>query len=242
MTNTCSDPTDIEVPGIDQSCPQAVANAINRHLASVSQQSTPLSLSHLQSFLPASVPPPVVSLWDMYHRLQRVKLAKASGVDGISTRLVREFAFKLSVPVRNIFNASLQEGTVPSMWKRADAIHHPCVRCAPYVPYERRTCEYGKVAIDNEIVCCEHIQLTYHLRNVRCTQQLTARLGMQTTLLHLAKPSERRGSDGTKLGPIVFLALINDASPAMEGSAEAWKYADDMTMSEARHNTQPTTF
>ncbi|KAI8508167.1 hypothetical protein Bbelb_144070 [Branchiostoma belcheri] len=103
----------------------------------------------------------------MYHRLQRVKLAKASGVDGISTWLQREFAFELSVPVSNIFNASLQEETVPSMWKK--------------------------------------------------------------------------GYAGTKLGPIVFLALIKDASPAIEGSAEAWKYVDDMTLSEARHNAQPTT-
>ncbi|KAI8482038.1 hypothetical protein Bbelb_402140 [Branchiostoma belcheri] len=41
-----------------------------------------------------------------------------------------------------------------------------------------------------EIVRCKHIQLTYHLRNVRCTQALTARRVVQTTYVHLAQPCE----------------------------------------------------
>ncbi|KAI8514062.1 hypothetical protein Bbelb_083860 [Branchiostoma belcheri] len=38
-----------------------------------------------------------------------------------------------------------------------------------------------------EIVRCKHVQLTYHLRNVRCTQPLTARRVVQTT--NRGKPS-----------------------------------------------------
>ncbi|KAI8479938.1 hypothetical protein Bbelb_423240 [Branchiostoma belcheri] len=37
-----------------------------------------------------------------------------------------------------------------------------------------------------EIVRCKHVQLTYHLRNVRCTQPLTAGRVVQTTYVHLA--------------------------------------------------------
>ncbi|KAI8485900.1 hypothetical protein Bbelb_364520 [Branchiostoma belcheri] len=37
-----------------------------------------------------------------------------------------------------------------------------------------------------EIVRCKHVKLTYHLRNVRCTQPLTARRVVQTTYVHLA--------------------------------------------------------
>ncbi|KAI8518863.1 hypothetical protein Bbelb_021200 [Branchiostoma belcheri] len=37
-----------------------------------------------------------------------------------------------------------------------------------------------------EIVRCKHVQLTYHLRNVRCTQPLTVRRVVQTTYVHLA--------------------------------------------------------
>ncbi|KAI8496710.1 hypothetical protein Bbelb_253650 [Branchiostoma belcheri] len=41
-----------------------------------------------------------------------------------------------------------------------------------------------------EIVRCKHEQLTYHLRNVRCTQPLTPRRVVQTTYVHLAQPCE----------------------------------------------------
>ncbi|KAI8522052.1 hypothetical protein Bbelb_018060 [Branchiostoma belcheri] len=40
-----------------------------------------------------------------------------------------------------------------------------------------------------EIVRCKHVQLTYHLRNVRCTQPLTVRRVVQTTYVHLASDS-----------------------------------------------------
>ncbi|KAI8497692.1 hypothetical protein Bbelb_243440 [Branchiostoma belcheri] len=48
---------------------------------------------------------------------------------------------------------------------------------------------------------------------------------------------------GTKLGPLVFLTLINDASPESEDSAESWNYyyVDDMSLSEARPSTQVST-
>ncbi|KAI8517678.1 hypothetical protein Bbelb_036950 [Branchiostoma belcheri] len=46
---------------------------------------------------------------------------------------------------------------------------------------------------------------------------------------------------GTKLGPLVFLALINDAVPDEEGSATGWKYVDDMSLAESRRSTTPST-
>ncbi|KAI8511050.1 hypothetical protein Bbelb_119660 [Branchiostoma belcheri] len=78
-------------------------------------------------------------------------------------------------------------------------IHHPCVRVrATPVPRTYRTKEarvrHGLLTVSvcnrTEIVRCKHVQLTYHLRNVRCTQLLTARPGVQTTLLHFAQPCE----------------------------------------------------
>ncbi|KAI8506455.1 hypothetical protein Bbelb_158820 [Branchiostoma belcheri] len=41
-----------------------------------------------------------------------------------------------------------------------------------------------------EIVRCKHVQLTYHLRDVRCKQPLTARRVVQTTYVHPAQPCE----------------------------------------------------
>ncbi|KAI8508075.1 hypothetical protein Bbelb_143150 [Branchiostoma belcheri] len=42
-----------------------------------------------------------------------------------------------------------------------------------------------------EIVRCKHVQLTYHLRNVRCTQPLTARRVVQTTVRTTRSESKR---------------------------------------------------
>ncbi|CAH1257549.1 Hypp1854 [Branchiostoma lanceolatum] len=125
MANIRKDPAHIEVPGVDPSSTKDVANAINKHLASASQQHPPLKLEDLPPYLPAPSPPPEVSVWEMYHRLRTVKLNKSAGVDGISPRLIREFAFELSQPLTNIFNASLAEGTVPAVWKKADVVPIP---------------------------------------------------------------------------------------------------------------------
>ena len=41
---------------------------------------------------------------------------------------------------------------------------------------------------------------------------------------------------GTKLGPIAFQAVINDA--ALGGTAHYWKYVDDLTFAENRHSSE----
>ncbi|CAH1250897.1 Hypp8934 [Branchiostoma lanceolatum] len=310
MANLCSDPTDIEVPGVDQTCTQTVANAINRHLASTSQQLPPLSLADLPSFLPAPGPPPRVSVWEMYHRLRRVKLGKASGVDGISARLVREFAFELSTPVSDIFNSSLQEGTVPSVWKMADVVPVPKekpprlekLRPISLTPIFAKVCEgfvtdwclsdilptidprqYGSLkgkstthyltslihhlaSTTDKPGYCNTLVLTDFTRAFDRVHHLTAvakllDLGVRRSIIpwvcaFLSNRQQRVKyqqvlsewetltcgvPQGTKLGPLVFLTLINDASPVSEDSAEAWKYVDDMSLSEARPVTHDST-
>ncbi|XP_035688786.1 uncharacterized protein LOC118424344 [Branchiostoma floridae] len=114
-----------QILGVDNTNPKEAANAINTYLAAASQQFPPLSLDELPSFLPACSPPPVVTVWDMYHQLRKVKVGKAAGVDNISPRLVREFAFELSSPMTDIFNTSLAEGSVPSIWKKANVVPVP---------------------------------------------------------------------------------------------------------------------
>ncbi|CAH1271285.1 CACNA1B [Branchiostoma lanceolatum] len=77
------------------------------------------------SDLATRAPPPVVSVWDMWHRLRNVRAGKATGPDGISPRLIREFAFELSQPLCDIMNASLCQGEVPDMFKEADVVPVP---------------------------------------------------------------------------------------------------------------------
>ena len=63
----------------------------------------------------------------------------------------------------------------------------------------RSTCKYGLRSIswqsqgDRTLkVRCKHVKLTCHLRNVRCTQLLTARRGARATYLDLAQSYGRR--------------------------------------------------
>ena len=58
----------------------------------------------------------------MYSVLNKVNASKATGPDGIPPRLVKEFAYELSVPFTDILNCSYTEGTVPHQWKKAIVI------------------------------------------------------------------------------------------------------------------------
>ena len=51
--------------------------------------------------------------------LRQLKTSKASGLDGISPRLLKDAAEVISKPLTQIINASLSQGTVPHEWKHA---------------------------------------------------------------------------------------------------------------------------
>ena len=74
MSNMGKGQLNIDVPGVSPSSTADVANAINSHLAAASQKHAPLQLQDLPVYLPAPAPPPVVSVWDMWHRLKEVKI------------------------------------------------------------------------------------------------------------------------------------------------------------------------
>lgn len=51
--------------------------------------------------------------------LQRLKINKSPGPDGIHPRVVKEMREELLEPLRILFNSSLEEGIVPEDWKNA---------------------------------------------------------------------------------------------------------------------------
>ncbi|XP_072048564.1 uncharacterized protein [Amphiura filiformis] len=57
---------------------------------------------------------------DIFDVLRALDPGKACGPDGIPGKLLRECAFELSHSLTVIFNASLQQGKVPSAWKLAN--------------------------------------------------------------------------------------------------------------------------
>ena len=102
-----------------------IANTINDQFVKVSSNIPPLDPGVLEAYLPAKEPPPSLYLWDVYAELRKVKSTKATGPDGISPKLVKEFAYELSSPVTDILNCSYKEGVVPNQWKQAIVVPIP---------------------------------------------------------------------------------------------------------------------
>ena len=66
-----------------------------------------------------------ISPEEVFKELAHLKRGKASGPDNLATWILKEFAMELSSPVALIFNASIQERSVPNVWKLADVIPIP---------------------------------------------------------------------------------------------------------------------
>ncbi len=125
MTRNDTSETSIHVPGVHANCHNEIANAINDKFVNVSSELKPLDLTKLPAFLPAPNLPPYLYPWDVYAVLKNINASKATGPDGIPPRLIKEFAYELSVPITDILNSSYTEGTVPHQWKKAIVIPVP---------------------------------------------------------------------------------------------------------------------
>ena len=51
-------------------------------------------------------------------KIKKMKDNKSPGVDGIPPKLLKEIVDQISTPLANLFNLSLEEGIVPSEWKK----------------------------------------------------------------------------------------------------------------------------
>ena len=126
MTSNKSTELQIDVPGVDEDDHIEVATAINTHLVKVAEDIPPLSHSSLPAYLPLrEASAPKVHLWQVYHELRKTKVGKSCGPDGISSRLIREFALELTTPICDIINASLDQGIVPHQWKMSTIVPIP---------------------------------------------------------------------------------------------------------------------
>jgi hypothetical protein len=64
-------------------------------------------------------PQKIITVQEVLLNLQKMKLGKAPGPDGIPARILKEFANILCRPLCAIFNSSLREGYIPTLWKEA---------------------------------------------------------------------------------------------------------------------------
>jgi hypothetical protein len=76
---------------------------------------------------------PVIQLLDVELLLSKCDPGGSPGPDGLHPRILRECARTLALPLTHLFNSSLKEGKVPSIWSKATvcpfyksgARHHP---------------------------------------------------------------------------------------------------------------------
>ena len=94
-----------------------LANHINNFFVSITD--------HFEPLLPVDMPPNVisselfVSLEEVMKDLHKLDINKAVGPDGISNRLIKEFAPEFAPIIQDIYNQSLREGFVPEALKQS---------------------------------------------------------------------------------------------------------------------------
>ncbi|XP_030850271.1 uncharacterized protein LOC115927978 [Strongylocentrotus purpuratus] len=128
MTNMKNANSYKTVPGVDRDDTAVIANRINDFFKSVAEDVPTMDATNLPAYLPDPSPPLRIQPWDVYQQLKKVKVGKAVGPDMIPSRIIKEFACELSIPLAHIFSTSLAEGVVPKMWKRAVVVPVPSLK------------------------------------------------------------------------------------------------------------------
>ena len=125
ITNTGKTELKINIPGIDDIDGIGKANYINNIFTDVSAHVPPLDFDELPAFLPAKRLTPHLYPWEVYNELRKINPDKSRGPDRVSTRLIKEFAYEISVPFTDILNCSFKEEIVPHQWKKAIVVPIP---------------------------------------------------------------------------------------------------------------------
>ena len=96
---------------------KALAENINDAFISVTKEIPPLNRPHIENSHYDISPEFIIKEEEVYHKLSTISTAKSPGPDGIPNWVLKFYAYVLASPVASIFNASIQQATVPTMWK-----------------------------------------------------------------------------------------------------------------------------
>ena len=100
-----------------------LAEIIAESFCAVSNGLAPLSFNKLHI---TSVPDEyIMSTQQVETELEKISLQKAIGPDGIPNWVLKSAAPLLAGPICSIFNASIAQGRIPTLWKSADVIPVP---------------------------------------------------------------------------------------------------------------------
>ena len=93
-----------------------IASTLYNHFqnASLPVIATPTIANHNQDFVLNEVNPSFV-----YDQLRDLKGSKATGLDGIPVRLLKDGASAIAKPIAYLINLTIRSGEIPSGWKEA---------------------------------------------------------------------------------------------------------------------------
>ena len=94
----------------------------------------------------------IVTREDTMNALKKIQYGKASGPDKIGSKLLKSCAEQFSSPICKIFQASLDQSTVPDEWKMSEIIP------IPKINHPKEFNDFRPVALTSVIMkCLEHI-------------------------------------------------------------------------------------
>ena len=101
------------------------ANILNEYFSSVFTRENTTNVPNIEvgsrsdgTFLPDII----VTTEAVKKKLSLLNTCKAQGPDGVPPKVLKELSEELALPLTILFNKSLEEGTVPSEWKRAEVV------------------------------------------------------------------------------------------------------------------------
>jgi hypothetical protein len=105
---------------------QNLAETINSSLTAVSDDLSPLcdTIRSTSDHIPAEY---TIYPETIFHRLESINVRKAPGPDGMPNWVLKQYSSLLCEPVCAIFNACIQQGCCPMVWKMADVLPIPKV-------------------------------------------------------------------------------------------------------------------
>ena len=108
---------------------KTLAENVNDAFVSITKEIPPLNRLHTDISPENShsdiSPEFIIKEEEVYHKLSIISTSKSPGPDGIPNWVLKSYAHVLASPVASIFNASIQQATVPAIWKKANVIPIP---------------------------------------------------------------------------------------------------------------------
>ena len=100
-----------------------LANKINSIFLEPQQAYEPLNKNKRLNF-PNAIPP-IITTETVFCLLSKTSTNKSNGPDNIPNWVLKEYASILAVPVASLINSSLNEQTLPQIWRSADVTPIP---------------------------------------------------------------------------------------------------------------------